>query len=60
VSGGLNKVDARMDAIINDVGPVGFILGLEVRIKSRLDALQNGLPTIIRKRALYVQTCLHC
>jgi hypothetical protein len=60
VSGGLNKVDTRVNAIVNDVGPMRFILGLKVRIKSRLDALQNGLPTEIRKRALYGETCLHC
>jgi hypothetical protein len=60
VSGGLNKVDTRVNAIINDVGPMRFILGLKVRIKSRLDALQNGLPTEIRKRVVYGETCLHC
>jgi hypothetical protein len=45
VAGGLNKVDTRMNPIINDIFPVGFILGFKIGIESRLDALENGLPT---------------
>ena len=47
VAGRLNKVDTRMNAIIDDISTMRFILCLEVRIESRLDTFQNGFPTII-------------
>ena len=49
MAGGLNKVDTRMNTIINDIGPVRLILSLKIGIKSGLDALQNRLPTIISR-----------
>ena len=44
VSRWLNKVDTRMNAIINDIRPMRFILRLKICIKSRLDAFKNRLP----------------
>jgi len=38
VSGGLNKVDTRVNAIIDDVCAVRFILCFEVGIESAFDA----------------------
>ena len=45
VSGGLNKIDTRMNTIINNIRPVRFILCLKIRIKSRFNTFQNGFPT---------------
>ena len=46
VSGGLNKIDTRMNTIINNIRPVRFILCLKIRIKSRFNTFQNGFPTL--------------
>ena len=45
VSGRLNKIDTRMNTIINNVRPMRFILSLKICIKSRLDTFQNRFPT---------------
>jgi hypothetical protein len=45
VSGRLNEVDTSMDAIVDDICPVWFVLCLEVCIESRLNTFQNRLPT---------------
>ena len=34
VAGGLNKVDTCVNAVVDNVGPMWFILGLKVRIES--------------------------
>jgi hypothetical protein len=44
VSGGLDKVDTRMDAIIDDICAVGFIFCFEVGIEAAFDAFQDGFP----------------
>ena len=45
MAGRLDKVDTRMDTIIDDISPVGFILGFKVCIESGFDTFKDGLPT---------------
>lgn len=47
VASGLDKVDACMDAVVNDIHAVDFILGVKVRVKSLLDVLNNRAPRCI-------------
>ena len=47
VASGLDEVDASMHAIINNVHPVNLVLGVQVRIESLLDVLDDWPPRII-------------
>lgn len=41
---GLNEVQTRVDAVINNLGTVDAIFLLQVRIEPRLNVLDNRLP----------------
>ena len=41
---GLDEVQARVDAIINDFCPVDAVLLFEIRVKSRFDVFNDGFP----------------
>jgi hypothetical protein len=47
VAGRLNKIDTRMNTIIDDICPVRFILSLEIGIESGLNTFKDWFPTII-------------
>ena len=47
VAGGLDEVDARVDTVVNDVGTVDLVFGLQVGIVSLLNVLDNGAPRVI-------------
>lgn len=47
VAGGLDEVDARVDTVVNDVGSVDLVFGLQVGIVSLLNVLDNGAPRVI-------------
>lgn len=47
VTRGLNKVEAGMHAVVNDLLPVDAVLLLEIRVKSGLDAIRDRLPAVI-------------
>ena len=44
VSSRLDEVHTRVNAVIDNVRPVNFVLGIEVSIESLLDTLNNGSP----------------
>ena len=44
MTSGLNKVEARVDAVVDNLLAVDAGLLLEVRIESRLDVVEDGLP----------------
>jgi hypothetical protein len=46
VSSRLDKVDARVHAVVDQLGPVDAVLLLEVRVEPGLDVVDNGLPAI--------------
>jgi len=43
----LDEVDARVDTVVNDVGAVDLVLGLEVGVVSLLNVLDNRAPRVI-------------
>lgn len=47
MAGGLNEVDTRVDTVVNDVGTVDLVLGLQVSVVSLLDVLDNRTPRVI-------------
>jgi hypothetical protein len=47
VAGGLDEVDTCMYTVIYDVHPVHLVLGLEVRIETLLDVLDNWAPGVV-------------
>lgn len=47
MTGGLDKVEAGMDTVVDELGPVHPVLLLEVGVKARLDVVDNRLPAII-------------
>lgn len=47
VTGGLNEVNARVDTVVDDVGTVDLVLGLQVSIVSLLNVLDNRTPRVI-------------
>lgn len=40
----LDEVDASVDAVVDELGPVDAVLLLEVGVESGLDVVDNGLP----------------
>jgi hypothetical protein len=40
----LNEVDASMNTIVDQLGPVDAILLLQIRIETRLNVVYDGLP----------------
>ena len=47
VTGSLNKVEAGMNAVIHNLLTIDAILLLQVRIKARLDVVEDGSPTAV-------------
>ena len=47
VTGGLDEVDARVDPVVDDVGTIDLVLGLQVSVVSLLDVLDNRTPRVI-------------
>ena len=47
VAGGLDEVDASMDAVINNVHAVHLVLSIQVRIESLLNVLDDWPPRIV-------------
>jgi hypothetical protein len=46
VARGLNKVDTRVNAVIDDIRAVGFILCFQVCVETAFNAFQNRFPTL--------------
>lgn len=46
VAGGLDEVQARVDAVVDYLLPVDAVLLLEVLVEAGLDILEDGLPAI--------------
>lgn len=44
VAGGLDEVDAGMDAVVNNVDAVHLVLGIKVSVESLLNVLDDGTP----------------
>lgn len=47
MTSGLNKVNASMDAIINETTTIDSVLLFQVGIKTGFNAIQNWFPAII-------------
>lgn len=47
VTGRLNKVNAGVDSVVDDVAAVNLIFGLQVGIETLLDVLNDGAPRIV-------------
>lgn len=47
VAGGLNEIDAGMNAVVNNVHTVDFVLGVEVGIEPLLDVLDDRAPGVV-------------
>lgn len=47
MTGGLDEVEAGVDAIVYDLLTVNTVLLLQVGVKTRLDVVQDGPPTRI-------------
>jgi hypothetical protein len=60
VASRLDKVNARVDSVVDNIFPVWFILRLKIGIEARLDALKDGFPAAIISSACMAVTCLHC
>ena len=65
VTGGLDEVEAGVNAIVCNLLTVNTVLLLQVRVKTRLDVIEYGPPTAIRcqgGRALTenFRTCRRC
>ena len=44
VTSGLNKVDARVNSVVHDIGSIDLVLGVQIGIEALLDVLHNWLP----------------
>lgn len=44
VAGGLDEENAGMNAVVDNVHPVDFVLGVQIRIKALLDVVHNRPP----------------
>ena len=44
VTGGLDEVETGVDAVVNDFLAVDPVLLLQVRVETRLNVLNDGLP----------------
>lgn len=43
---GLDEVEAGVNAVVDDLGPVDTVLLLEVAIEAGLDVLYDGFPAV--------------
>lgn len=43
----LDEVDARMDAVVDDVHTIDLVLGLEVGVKALLDVVDDRTPRLV-------------
>lgn len=46
VTCGLDKVDASVDAVVNNVHAVDLVLGVQICVKTLLNVLDNGAPRL--------------
>jgi hypothetical protein len=44
MTGWLNEIDAGMNAVIHNVHTIDLVLGIEIRIETRLNILDNWSP----------------
>ena len=47
VAGGLDEVDARVHAVVDDVHPVDLVLGVEVGVEALVDVVDDGPPRLV-------------
>lgn len=47
MASGLNKENASMNTVINNVHAVDLVFGIQVRIKALLDVVRNWSPRLI-------------
>lgn len=47
MAGGLDEVDAGMDAVVDNVAAVDLVLGLEVGVEALLNVLDNRAPRVV-------------
>lgn len=47
VAGGLDEVDAGVDAVVHNVAAVDLVLGLQVGIEALLDVLDDRAPRVV-------------
>lgn len=47
MTGGLDKVKAGMDTVVDELGPVHPVLLLEVGVEARLNVVHDGLPAVV-------------
>lgn len=47
MAGRLDKVNHSMDAVIDNVNAVDFVLSVQVSVKSLLDVLDDGVPRLV-------------
>jgi hypothetical protein len=40
----LDKVQARMDTVVNDLAPINAVLLFQIRVKAGLNVFNNGPP----------------
>lgn len=47
VTGGLDEVDTGVNTVVNDVGTIDLVLGLQISVVSLLNVLNNRAPRVI-------------
>ena len=47
VTSGLNEENASMDSVVDDVHAVDLVLGIQVRVESLLNVVDNRAPGLI-------------
>ena len=47
VTGRLDEVDARVDAIVDDVHTIDLVLGVEIDVEPLIDVVDDGTPGLI-------------
>ena len=45
MTGGLDEVEASVNTVVYNLETVDAVLLLQVRVKTRLDVIENGSPT---------------
>lgn len=47
VASGLDKVHAGVDPVVDNVGAVHLVLGIEISIEARFNVFNNGSPRLV-------------
>ncbi len=47
MAGGLDKVDTRVNAVVNNVHPIDLVFSIEVGIEALVDVVDNGAPRLV-------------